>query len=192
MVSITAAISSVLVTGSEHRSPTQTKAALAGAGFSFSCAGWAAGRSVADAARSTMRSVNGNFSAAVVSATAFGILTGGDDLGAAQAQVQCIKQCHMPEQIALGRQQNALDQPVGLLAPLVIAGEHGEAHQVLRRHRVRIRRGVVLGRMRPQQQIVGVVGAPEIAAGAGVGVMRIERALPERPARARRVRPWPR
>ena len=33
--------------------------------------------------------------------------------------------------------------------------------------------------MRPQQQIVGVIGAPVIAAGVAVGVMRVERALPD-------------
>ena len=56
--------------------------------------------------------------------------------------------------------------------------KHREPHQILRRHRIGIRRRVVGGRMRPQQQIAGVVRRPVIAAGLSVGVMRIERALP--------------
>ena len=50
------AIAPGLLTGSEQRSPTQTKAALPGAALIFSCAGCEAGRSEAFAARSTMRS----------------------------------------------------------------------------------------------------------------------------------------
>src|SRR5579885_2723273 len=61
------AISSGAVTGSEQRSPTQTNAAAPRALLSFSCAGCAAGS--ASVARSTMRSRNGSFSAARVSAS---------------------------------------------------------------------------------------------------------------------------
>ena len=103
---------------------------------------------------------------------------GQHDLGATQAQVERIEQRHVAEQIALGRRQNALDQAVGLRAPDVVAREHSEPHQVLRRHSVRIGRGVVHGGMRPQQQIGGVIGGQVITAGVGVGVMGVEGALP--------------
>ena len=150
--------------------------AAADAAFIFSCAGCAAGRSAALAARSTMRSRNGSLSAACAKRSASGPVS--DDLGAAQAQVERIEQRHMAEQIALGRRQNALDQPVGLGAPGVVARQHRQPHQILRRHRVRIGRGVVDGGMRPQQQVGGVVGGQIIAAGVGVGVMGVEGALP--------------
>ena len=72
----------------------------------------------------------------------------------------------------------AVDQSVGLLAPLIVARQNREPHQILRSDRVGIGRGIVLRRVRPHQQVVGVVGGEVIAAGVGIGVMRVERALP--------------
>ena len=65
-----------------------------------------------------------------------------------------------------------------MLAPGVLAGEDGEPHQVLRRQRIRIRRRVVGGGVRPHHQALGVVGGEEIAAVVGIGVVAVERALP--------------
>ena len=62
------------VTGSEQVSPTQTNAALPAAAI-FDCAGWPAGRSLAEAARSRMRLTNGSFSAASANRDACGPVT---------------------------------------------------------------------------------------------------------------------
>ena len=56
MAETAGAIWAASVTGSEQRSPTQTKAALPGAAFNFSCAGCDDGKSPAFDARRTMRS----------------------------------------------------------------------------------------------------------------------------------------
>ena len=89
--------------------------------------------------------------------------------------------------------QHAVEQPVGLLAPGVVAGQRGEPHQVLRGDRVRIGGGVVAGRGRPHHQALGVVGGEEIAAVRRIGVVRVEaRAARPAPARDRRARRSPR
>ncbi len=165
-----------VVTGSEQVSPTQTKAAPSGAAASFSCAG-CDGRQIGGRGGAQHDAVEERqFQRGL--REGFGVAAGDDDLGAAQPQVERVQQRHMAEQIVAGRRQDAVDQPVGLLAPFVVAGEHRQPHQVARRHRIGIGRGVVGGGMRAQQQIGGVVGGEIIAAGIGIGVMRIERALP--------------
>ena len=190
MAATAPAMAPASVTGSEQRSPTQTKAALPAAALILSCAGCAAGRSAAVAGAQhdavEERQLERGLGQTV------GVRAGHHDLRAAQAQVERIEQRHVAEQIALGGRENSLDQPVGLGAPAVVARQHGEPHQVARRHRVRVGRGVVLRRMRAQQKVVGVVGRQVIAAGVGVGVMDVERALPgQRPLEIDPLSRWP-
>ena len=60
----------------------------------------------------------------------------------------------------------------------MLAGEHREPDQVLRRERIGIWRGVVGGGARPHHQVLGIVGGEEVAAVGGIGIVAIKRALP--------------
>ncbi|MGH3174108.1 MAG: hypothetical protein ACRDPF_09635, partial [Streptosporangiaceae bacterium] len=118
---------------------------------------------------------------------AFRVRAGDDDLGAAQAQVERIQQRHVAEQIALGHGEDVFDQRIGFAAERVVAGKHGEPHEILRGDRVGVGDGLVDRRMRPQQQVAGVVGGKIIAARVGVGVMRVEARLPDARSLERRA-----
>ena len=171
-----AAIASGLVTGSEQVAPTQTKAALPGAAASLACAGWDGGKSTALIARNTIRPTNGSFSAACVKGSASLPVT---TISAPRSR----KSSALSSATWLNRLRSAADRMLSISRSafsrqLIVAGQHRQPHQILRRHRVGIGRGVVGGGMRPQQQVVGVVGRQIIAAGVGIGVMRIERMLP--------------
>ena len=166
------------VTGSEQRSPTHTNAAPSGAAAILSRAGCAAGSASAFGARSTMRVESGSRSAAPVSACGALAGTRHHDLGRAQAQIERVEHRGVADQVFAGRAEHALDQPVGLLAPGMVAGEGREADQVLRRDPVRVGRRVVAGGARAHHQALGVVGGEEIAAVVRIGVVAVERALP--------------
>ena len=140
-----AAIALGWVTGKEQRSPTQTKAALAAVALQLFLR------------RMRRRQIGGRFGAQHDAVDerqsqrrlgeAFGLSAGRNDLGRAQPQVERVEQRDMAEQIVCRRRQErprTAGRPASRHASSPV--QHGEPHQILRRDRVRIGRGVVGGR----------------------------------------------
>jgi hypothetical protein len=169
-------MASAFVTGREQRSAMQMKAALACVAFSFSCAGCAADRSAELLARSTIRSTYGSFSAACAKRSVS--RSRRDNLGSTQTQIERIEQRHVAKQIAFDRGKNCFNELVGFLSPRVVSSQNRESHQVLRGNGIGIGRRVIAGRVRTQQQIGSIIRGKIVTGGVGVGVMRVERALP--------------
>ena len=90
------------------------------------------------AARSTMRSRNGSLSAACAKRSACGPVA--TISAPRRRRSSALSSATWPNRLLRGRRQNAFDQPVGLRAPAIVARQHGQPHQILRSHRVRIGR----------------------------------------------------
>jgi hypothetical protein len=141
---------SAVVTGSEQRSPTHTNAAPSGAAAILSAPdasgqGAGVGRAQHDAVEERSFARRGQRLGALARA-------GDDDLGAAQPQVERVEQRRVADQVLARGAEHALDQPVGLLAPCIVAGQDGKPHQICRRDGVRIGRRVVMGRGRADHE----------------------------------------
>ena len=67
-------------------------------------------------------------------------LPGHHDLGGAQPQIDGVEQRHVHVEILDRLRRDGGDQPVGLVAPGIVARQHRQADQILRRD------GIVIGR----------------------------------------------
>ena len=70
--------------------------------------------------RTTIRSSEGELAGSSEELRGARILSGNDDLGAAQAQIESIEQCEMSKKIIARARQDPCDQPIGLLSPGVL------------------------------------------------------------------------
>ena len=134
------------MTGSEQVSPTQTKACGSLDARTCCCAGCDGGKVVGRARvqhdaierRNGARRGEQRFGARA--------LPGHHDLGGAQPQIDGVEQRHVHVEILDGRRRDRRDQPVGFVAPAIVAGEQRQPDEILRGDRIVVRRCLVGGR----------------------------------------------
>ena len=77
-----------------------------------------------------------------------------DDLGGAQPQVDGVEERHVHVEVFDCLRSDSGDQPVGLLPPGVVAGEQRQTDEVLGSDSVMVRRGLVGGRGRADDEVL--------------------------------------